>query len=54
MTKPVLVAAFLVAMVAMIVAVDVMVFRHQFWERPIVNISIVLVFVVFYLVFLKG
>ena len=53
MTKPILVAVFLVIMVAVIVGVDVMVFRHRFWERLIVNISIVLVFVVFYFVLLK-
>lgn len=53
MTKPILVTVFLVVMVASIVGVDVVVFRHRFWERLIVNISIVLVFAVFYFVFLK-
>jgi hypothetical protein len=40
-------------MVAIIVAVDLLFFRHRFWERLIVNIAIVLVFVLFYFRFLK-
>jgi hypothetical protein len=40
-------------MAAIIVAVDVLFFRHQFWERLMVNIGIVLVFAAFYLRFLK-
>lgn len=40
-----------VAMAALIVAVDFMFFRNRFWERLIVNIGIVLVFVAFYLRF---
>jgi hypothetical protein len=42
-----------VAMIAIIVAVDVLVFRNHFWERLMVNIGIVLVFAAFYLRFLK-
>jgi flagellar biosynthesis protein FlhB len=42
-----------VLMAAIIVAVDVLFFRHQFWERLMVNIGIVLVFAAFYLRFLK-
>jgi uncharacterized protein (DUF983 family) len=53
MTKSMMLVVFLVAMVAIVVGVDVMVFRHRFWERLIVNISIVLVFALFYLRFLK-
>ena len=44
---------YVLAMVTAIVGVDVLFFRHQFWERLIVNIGIVLVFVAFYLRFLK-
>lgn len=44
---------FLLVMVVVIVAVDVSFFRHQFWERLISNIGIVLVFVAFYLRFLR-
>lgn len=40
-------------MVAVVVGVDFLYFRHLFWERLITNIGIVLVFVVFYLRFLK-
>ena len=40
------------AMAAVIVGVDFVFFRNQFWERLIVNIGIVLVFGAFYLRFL--
>ena len=36
-----------------VVAVDVLFFRHRFWERLIANIGIVLVFGAFYLRLLK-
>ncbi len=44
---------FLVLMIAVVVIVDVLFFRTHFWERLVVNIGIVLVFVAFYLRFLK-
>ena len=44
---------YVLAMVAVVVGVDVLVFRHQFWERLIANVGIVMVFVAFYLRFLK-
>jgi hypothetical protein len=53
MTKSMMLVVFLVAMVAIVVGVDVMVFRHRFWERLFVNIGIVAVFVVFYFTVLK-
>jgi hypothetical protein len=40
-------------MVATIVAMDLMFLRHQFWERLIANIGIVLVFIAIYYGFLK-
>ena len=43
----------LVAMLAVIVGVDFGFFRHRFWERLIVNIGIVLIFVAFYLRFFR-
>ena len=46
------VVVYMLAMVAVIVAVDVLVFRHQFWERLAVNVGIVLVFGAFYFRFL--
>jgi hypothetical protein len=40
-------------MVAIVVTVDVLFFRHQLWERLAVNVGIVLVFVAVYFRFLK-
>ena len=47
------VAVYVLALVAVVVGVDVLFFRHQFWARLIVNIGIVLVFAGFGLRFLK-
>jgi hypothetical protein len=44
---------YVVAMIAVIVIVDILIFRNLFWERLIVNVGIVLVFAAFYLRFLK-
>ncbi len=44
---------YVVALVAVVVGVDVLFFRHQFWERLIVNIGIVLVFAACYWRFVK-
>jgi hypothetical protein len=41
------------AMVAVIVGVDVLFFRHHFWPRLAANIGIVLVFGAFYFRFFK-
>jgi hypothetical protein len=46
-------ALYVLVMVAVVVGVDVLFFRHEFWERLIVNVGIVLVFAVFYVRFLK-
>jgi hypothetical protein len=46
-------ALYLLVMVAVVVCVDVLFFRNQFWERLIVNIAIVLVFVACYFRFLR-
>jgi protein-S-isoprenylcysteine O-methyltransferase Ste14 len=43
------VVLYVLAMVAVVVVVDVLFFRHHFWERLIVNVGIVLVFAAFYL-----
>ena len=45
--------AIVIAMVVVIVGVDILFFRHYFWERLMVNIGIVLIFAAFYLRFLK-
>jgi hypothetical protein len=44
---------YVLALVAVVVGVDVLFFRHQFWPRLIVNVGIVLVFIAFYFRFLK-
>ena len=41
------------ALVAVVVGVDVLFFRHHLWERLMANVGIVLVFAAFYLRFLK-
>ena len=40
---------YVLAMVAVVVGVDILFFRHHFWERLIVNVGTVLVFAAFYL-----
>jgi uncharacterized membrane protein YfcA len=47
------VVLYVLAMVAVVVGLDVLFFRHLFWERLIVNVGIVLVFAAFYLKFRK-
>ena len=46
-------ALYVVAMVAVVVAVDVLFFRGHVWERLAANVGIVLVFVAFYFRFLR-
>jgi hypothetical protein len=47
------VALYVIAMIAVVVGVDILFFRHHFWARLIVNIGIVLVFGALYFRFLK-
>jgi hypothetical protein len=47
------VALYVLALVAVVVGVDILFFRHYFWARLISNVGIVLVFAAFYLRFLK-
>jgi hypothetical protein len=47
------VALYVLVMAAVVVGVDILFFRHRFWERLTVNVGIVLVFAAFYLRFLK-
>ena len=47
------VVVYVLALVAIVVAVDILFFRHHFWERLMVNVGIVLVFLAFGLRFLK-
>ncbi len=46
-------ALYVLAMVALVVGVDILFFRHHFWERLLVNVGIVMVFVAFFFRFLK-
>jgi uncharacterized membrane protein len=53
MTKNIYAVLFVLIMIVVIVSVDLLFFRNRIWERLIANIGIVLVFVAFYLRFLK-
>lgn len=44
---------YIAAMIALIVGLDIAVFRDRFWARLLANVGIVLVFAAFYLRFLK-
>jgi len=46
------IALYVVAMAAVVVGLDVVFFRHHFWERLAVNAGAVLGFVAFYFRFL--
>ena len=47
------VVLYVLVLVVVVVGVDVLFFRHRFWERLMVNVGIVLVFAAFYLRFVK-
>jgi len=48
------VVIYVVMLIAVVVSVDLLFFRHRFWERLMVNIGIVLVFAAFYFRFVKN
>ena len=48
MGRPVVVALYVTAMVALVVGVDVLFFRGYFWARFAANVGIVLLFGAFY------
>ncbi len=54
MTRNMYIALYILVLIAVVVGVDLLFFRHLFWERLMVNIGIVLVFAAFYLRFLKN
>jgi len=54
MTKNLSVVLYIVIMIAVIVSVDLLFFKNQFWQRLIANIGIVLVFAILYFLFLKN
>ena len=54
MIKNMSIALYVVVLIAVVVGIDLLFFRHRFWERLMVNIGIVLVFAAFGLRFLKN
>ena len=54
MTRNMPVVLYVVVLIAVVVSVDLLFFRHHVWERLIVNIGIVLVFAAFYFRFFKN
>lgn len=46
-------APYVLVLVAIVVGMDVLFFRHHFLERLVANVAIVVVFASFYLRFLK-
>ena len=53
MGRQAVVVLYALVLVAVVVGADILFFRHHFWPRLIVNVGIVLVFLAFYLRFLK-
>jgi hypothetical protein len=53
MVRQAVAVLYVMAMAALIVAVDFSFFRNHFWERLIVNIGIVMVFAAFYFRFFR-
>jgi protein-S-isoprenylcysteine O-methyltransferase Ste14 len=53
MERQLVVVLYVLLLIGVIVSVDFLFFKREFWERLIVNIGIVLVFIAFYLRFLK-
>jgi hypothetical protein len=54
MTKPTVWVPFLVVMIVVVVGADLLFFRHHVLERLLVNIGIVLVFLAFFMRFLRN
>ncbi|HLI94934.1 MAG TPA: hypothetical protein VKT72_02485 [Candidatus Baltobacteraceae bacterium] len=53
MRNEIAIALYVVVLIVVVVFVDVQFFRNRIWERLIANVGIVLVFIAFYLRFLK-
>lgn len=47
-------ALYVLTLVAVVVGVDILFFRHHFWARLIANVGIVLVFAAFFLRFRRA
>jgi len=54
MTRPIVTALLIISMIGLIVGVDVLVFRHHFLARLLVDVGIVLVFGACYLRFVRA
>jgi uncharacterized membrane protein len=54
MPRNIYVVLYIFVLIAVVVSVDLLFFKNRFWERLMVNIGIVLVFVAFYLRFIKN
>lgn len=54
MPRNIYVAVYILGLIAVVVAMDLLFFKNRFWERLMANIGIVLVFAAFYLRFLKN
>jgi hypothetical protein len=54
MSRPVFIAIYVLAMVAVIVGVDFAFLRGLFWQRLLVNAAIVLAFAAFYLMVIRA
>ena len=54
MGRRMIVVLYVMLLIAAVVTVDLLFFRHEFWGRLSVNIGIVLVFTGFYLRFIKA
>jgi hypothetical protein len=53
MGRQAVVAIFIFTLIAVVVSVDVLFLRSRFWARLLVNVGIVVVFMAFYVRFLK-
>ena len=53
MGTKVTVLIYVLVLVAVVVGVDILFFRHHFWERLLSNIGIVLIFTAFYMRFFR-
>lgn len=51
--RPAAIVLYVLVMVAIVVGVDILFFKHHFWERLIVNVGIVLIFGAVYWRFLR-
>ena len=53
MSRHLALVLYVVAMATVIIAVDILFFKHRFWPRLVANIGIVLLFAAFYFIFLR-